>query len=267
MIYCRALALLFLSTLLLTQYAATARGDVVSPYHENLDGWLTDTTDQHSITFDIGRDLLYGDYEPFASTAGLTLTATGALPTEQVQFVGLYYDALGNANPSLYLVNPDNASNKYWNSGVMLQGPAYRPGTEAKIQVTLPAGGVNAIGFDLRSVDDSAQDFKIVLYKDASFTQFFTATPVSTMDPGAALVHSFWGATSATPITRIDVILLSGRATIETQPIIDNFRYASIATGGTIPLPTSVPEPATGFVYLVIGIAGLTVARFRSSRR
>lgn len=244
----------------------TLSADMVTTYHENLQDWTSGTSNVRQVDFELGRSLKYGTYEIFNSMAGLNLQATGALPGEgPVNFNSLYLDGSGNTKYNMYIVNPDSSAGTYWGSGMMLQGTAYQAGQETRIRVTLPAGGMTSVGMDLRSADDSGQSFKVILYKDADFVPFFTADSLTTQTPGTSLLHSFWGATSDVAITRIDIIL-KGNISTATVPILDNFRYGEIAAGTSpieSPTESTLPEPATGPLYLTLGGFALAASRLR----
>ncbi|MBX5495623.1 MAG: hypothetical protein IRZ15_09840 [Bryobacteraceae bacterium] len=237
-----------------------AFGDTVTPYLDR-DLWEAATSEQRLIDFELGRPLANGTYEQFGTFAGVTLDAIGGIPgVDQVNFVGIYYNGAGDPVYSdAFIINPPAGASEYWGSGNMFRGPAYRTTPEpARTRVTLPAGGVQAVGLDLRSADSAGQPFQILLYDGVSSTPFYSAI-VTTVDPGPSLIHSFWGATSTIPVTMMDIILLGDRIT-ETVPLIDNFTYASV--GSSAP-PATVPEPATAPIFLALGLAGLIVSRLR----
>jgi hypothetical protein len=249
---------LVIAAALLLLSSGRAKADVVSTFVDDLSGWQTATNGINTVDFELGRNLKYGSYEIFSTLAGLDLQATGSAPNQTINFSGLYTDGGGTTKYEMYVINTPPGDSSYWNSGNMLKGPAYRPGQAAPIRVKLPAAGVTSVGVDLRTVDDVAQAFSIVLYAGLTPTAFYTSPSISTQDPGASYYHNFWGATSDTPITRMDIILL-GNIGSTTSPIIDNFRIGTIAG---VPDPVGeAPESAT--VYLTLAGLGLIA----SSRR
>jgi hypothetical protein len=245
-------------------FAASARADVVSTYLEGYASWQDASTSIKTIDFELGRPLKNGTYELFNTAAGLNLQATGALSGEVTNFNSMYVDPnSGITKYNMFITNPSPGDSTYWGSGMELKGTAYRPDQQTRIRITLPTGGEKSVGLDLRSADNPGQSFEIVLYKDSTFTPFYTAASVSTQDPGAANYHSFWGATTDVPITRMDVILL-GDVAYTTTPIIDNFRYGGASTvsgGGGGGTDAATPEPPTGMVYLTV--AGLSLLASR----
>lgn len=249
---------LVIAAALLLFSSSVAKADIVNAFVDDLSGWQTATSGINTVDFDLGRPLLHGSYEIFSTLAGLNLQAVGTAPSQTLNFNGLYTDGGGTTKYEMYVINTSPGDPSYWNSGNMLKGPAYRPGQAAPIRVTLPGGGVTSVGLDLRTVDDVAQAFSIVLYAGLTPTAFYTSPTISTQDPGASYYHNFWGATSDTPITRMDIILL-GNIGSTTSPIIDNFHIGTMAG---VPDPVGeTPEAAT--IYLTLAGLALIV----SSRR
>jgi hypothetical protein len=253
-------------------FVVPVRADMVTTYLEGYTNWQAASTSVKTIDFELGRPLKNGNYELFNTAAGLSLQATGALPSELTNFNSWYVDPnSGITKYNMFISNPSPGDSSYWASGMELKGTVYRPDQQTRIRIALPTGGETSVGLDLRSEDNTGQSFQIVLYKDATFTPFYTAASVPTQDPGASNYHSFWGATADVPITRMDLILLGGTA-YTTIPIIDNVRYGGVATvsgGGGGGTDVATPEPPTGMVYLTVAGLSLLAARrlkLRSTR-
>lgn len=247
--------------------AAPARADVVTTYLDGYTDWENASTDIKTIDFELGRSLKNGSYEIFSTAAGLDLLATGALPGELTNFNSMYTDGDGKTQYTMYVINPVPGDSTYWASGMALGGTLFRKEQQTRIRITLPSGGRQSVGLDLRSADNAGESFEIILYQGSTFTSFYTASPVPTQVPGEANYHSFWGATSEIPVTRMDVILLGGVETT-TMPIIDNFRYGDVSVSGGGEATT--PEPPTGMVYLTVAGLSLVISRrlkLRSKRQ
>jgi len=224
----RALNLLGLAAFLLTVHPA--RSATITTYTDP-NAWAAAASAQQTITF-----------EGLAPANGATTYqgATG-LTTSGVEFIG--YTSTGSS----WIEVVDTNFNTYFNFGsndAVLQDMD-RPNSSSPlpyIQIVLPAG-VTAFSMDLFTVSPSADAFQITV-----------AGTNYTVPTDARPTEQFWGVTSDTAISTINLTLLGTVYNGTTYALLDNFSFGTADSD-----MSQAPEGGT-FLLIgsgLIGIAGL----------
>jgi hypothetical protein len=199
--------------------------------------WAAAATAQNTVTF-----------EGLAPTNGATLyTGATGVTTSGVEFIG--YTSTGSS----WIEVVDTNFNTFYNFGsndALLQDMD-RPNSSSPlpyIQIVLPAG-VTAFGLDLFTVSPNSENFQITV-----------AGTNYTVPTDARPTEQFWGVTSDTAISAINLTLLGTAFNGSTYALLDNFSF------GTADL-SQAPEAGT-FLLIgsgLIGIAGLRKLLHRPS--
>ena len=184
---------------------------------------------------------------------GLTAPGTstyyyGGVSADGVQFIG--YTSSGGS--SIQVIDTSFSSWYNFGTGDALMQDMDRPngGALPYIHIVLPAA-ITALGMDLFTVSPSALSYTITV---AGNPYTVPTNPLPTT--------AFWGLTSDTPITSVDLTLAGTTYNGSSHALLDNFRFGT-ATGGSD--PESAPEAGT---YLLIGsgLIGLVLFRKRAQR-
>jgi len=166
-------------------------------------------------------------------------TGTGPLNT----FTEIGYVTF-NTNPNYTQQVIDGFNIGQSNNNVYVTNAADHSLTLADI--TFGGGGVDAVGFDLKSTANAsttgggAQDFFVSLYNG---TTLLNPVPYQVTAPPGGTMFLFTGYTSTTPITELKITSTNLSPNLDLA--LDNFDVAA---------PSAVPEPAT---WLLLGLGGL----------
>jgi len=186
---------------------------------------------------------------------GLTAPGTstyyyGGVSADGVQFIG--YTSSGAS--SIQVIDTNAAWAQPWynfGTGDALMQDMSRPNSGSPlptIHIVLPTA-ITSLGMDLFTVSPSALSYSITVAGNPY-------TVPTNANPNTA----FWGITSDTPITSVDLTLQGTTYNGGSHALLDNFRFGT-ATGGSD--PESAPEAGT---YLLIGsgLIGLVLFRKRA---
>jgi hypothetical protein len=179
-----------------------------------------------------------------------SFTGPTGVTSSGVEFIG--YNSSGSS--TVQVVDTSGAFTWYnWGTGDALIQETDRPNSSSPlpyINVVLPAN-VTALSLDLFSTSPQALSYTITVagiqYTVPTFSQ-----------PTLA----FWGITSDTPITSIQLALQGTTPTSSSHELIDNFSFGTLASGNSD--LSAAPEAGT---YLLIGsgLIGLVLLRKRLS--
>ena len=222
------------------------------------DATVFDTMTQDMSTIDFegqGTSTSNPSISSFNSN-GFWLGPAGSL----VEFIGIQ-SGVGNYFTSIACC----ANQRTWGTGAVLEGPG---GTGQHVHVVLPGSGVSSIGMNLMTwVWDSLNTY----HSGGSYTitlstgdvigpiaTSYWATAMGVSPQAAGVQPSFWGITSDTPVTWIDIASSDGTV------VVDNFDFG---TANPITPPTDngqAPEGAT-MVLIGTGLAALRLlGKFRA---
>jgi len=222
----RALNLLGLTAFLLA--VNPARSATITTYTDP-NAWAAAASAEQTITF-----------EGLAPTDGSTIYQGTGLTTGGVEFVGYL------SSGSSWVEVVDTNFNSYFNYGssdALLQDMD-RPNSSSPlpyIQIVLPTG-VTAFGMDLFTVSPSAGTYQITV---AGNNYTVPTDPLPT--------EQFFGITSDTPISTIDLTLLGTAYNGSTYALLDNFSYGTADAGDM----SQAPEGGT---FLLIGSGLIAIA-------
>jgi hypothetical protein len=201
-----------------------------------LTNWQAATTSYQTIDFE-------GLTPPNTSTpypSGVSPTGTG------VQFTGI------SGSTSIQVI--DTNLSPWYNFGTndALMEDMNRPNSGSPlpyIHIVLPAA-ITALGMDLFSVSPAGDSFTITV----AGSQYTVAT---NPNPNTA----FWGITSDTAITSVDLTLQGTTYNGSSHALLDNFRFGSAGGAGNM---SEAPEAGT---YLLIGSGLIGLMLLGKARR
>jgi hypothetical protein len=187
------------------------------------------------------------NFEGLAPTNNfVTYTGATGLTLNNVQFIG--YTSGGS---SLINVLDTNMSSFYnFGTGGALMQDAVRPLAASPlpyIHIVLPAN-ITAFGMDLFTASPSQMTYTITV----------AGTPYTV--PTNALPNvAFWGVTSDTPISTIDLKLLDAAFNGGSHAFVDNFKFGTAQAP-----PAETPEAAT-FLLIGSGLIGLVALKRKTT--
>jgi hypothetical protein len=191
------------------------------------------------------------NFEGLAPTNGLaTYTGATGVTSSGVQFIG--YTSGGSS--LVYVVDTNWSSFYNFGTGGALMQDTDRPLATSPlpyIHIVLPAN-ITAFGMDLFTVSPTQLAYTITV----------AGTPYTV--PTNALPNvAFWGVTSDTPISTIDLKLQSAVFNGTSHALLDNFKFG---TAQAIDPPSETPEAAT-FLLIGSGLIGFVALKKRLSLR
>ncbi|MDX2149990.1 MAG: hypothetical protein SFV54_04595 [Bryobacteraceae bacterium] len=142
--------------------------------------------------------------------------------------------------------------------GQIVAGPN-NDGASAIIAL-MPSAGVNALGFWYKLTTNSSTDKSVIEVKSG------TTTVYSNSDVLASSTMAFFGILADVNLSRVTISHTASSA----RPQINDFQFATGAAAPPPPPPPppdpepgAVPEPATGALYLGVGLAALVTAKLK----
>ncbi len=217
--------------------------------------WLNATTKSQTIDFNGLASL--GTVQGYGTNSGLTI--------DGVTFTGF----LTSSSYQLYVVDPLTSWPDFQFTGIaginsVLEGPSQDRASDSSflpyIHIVLPAPAT-AFAIELMTKGPDGLAYSIALDGNTLFPNVPTqARPDQT----------FFGVTSDTPFTTIDLTLPGAPLTGESQMLLGNFSFGTAGlgpvTGGEDPDPPDVPEASTSLL-IGSGLVGMAMLRRRLQRQ
>lgn len=185
------------------------------------------------------------DFEGLTGTYASYGTATGLMDGE-AQFLGITHQG----TYWLYVVNGNAYPDHDYGTGAVLKGPTFNAAPPSRLRVYLPAA-VTAVAFELGVYGAGGAQYTVSLANGEQWTGIAA---------GARPALTFFGVTSDTPFSQLDIIMTSGMTGLS-HTILDNFAYGTAST--TPPAGAEVPETGT---LVLVGSGLIAVRGFRCRR-